>query len=183
VIFTETPIPGAFVIDTERREDERGFFARTFCEDELRERGLESSVAQCNISWNRVKGTLRGLHYQAAPHEETKIVRCTRGAIWDVVVDLRSESKTYLQWTSVELTDDNRRSLYIPRGLAHGFITRTDDAEVLYMMGTSYAEGTARGVAWNDPAFAIQWPIEPVVISGRDQSYPRWDAPARPAND
>jgi dTDP-4-dehydrorhamnose 3,5-epimerase len=183
MIFTETPIAGAFTIDVERRDDERGFFARTFCEDELRERGLDSHVAQCNISWNRYKGTLRGLHYQAAPHEEIKIVRCTRGAIWDVILDLRSESKTHLQWTAVDLTVDNRRALYIPRGLAHGFITRTDDAEVLYMMGSPYVEGTARGVAWNDPAFGIQWPLEPVVISDRDRSYPRWEERIPSAND
>ncbi len=174
VIFTETLIVGAFLIDLERREDERGFFARTFCENEFRANGLEPRIAQCNISWNRAAGTLRGLHYQAAPHEETKIVRCTSGGIWDVVVDLRPDSSTYGQWTGVELTSENRRALYIPRGLAHGFITRTDDAEVLYMMGETYVEGAARGIAWDDPAFAIQWPIAPAVISGRDRSYPPW---------
>ena len=174
MIFTETAIAGAFVIDLERREDDRGFFARSFCEDEFRAHGLEPRVAQCNVSWNRVRGTLRGLHYQAAPHEETKIVRCTRGAIWDVVVDLRRDSNTYRQWTGVDLTDENRRALYIPHGLAHGFITRTDDAEVLYMMGSSYMEGAARGALWNDAAFAIEWPVEPVVISERDRSYPQW---------
>jgi dTDP-4-dehydrorhamnose 3,5-epimerase len=174
VIFTETPIAGAFTIDVERHEDDRGFFARTFCEDELRALGLESRVAQCNVSWNRSRGTLRGLHYQAAPHEETKIVRCTRGAIWDVVVDLRAGSTTRLQWTAVELTAENRRSLYIAAGLAHGFITETDDTEVLYMMGTAYVAGAARGVAWDDPAFGIRWPLEPVVISDRDRGYARW---------
>jgi dTDP-4-dehydrorhamnose 3,5-epimerase len=176
VIFTETPIAGAFTIDVERHEDDRGFFARTFCEDELRALGLESRVAQCNVSWNRSRGTLRGLHYQAAPHEETKIVRCTRGAIWDVVVDLRAGSPTQLQWTAVELSAENRRSLYIAAGLAHGFLTETDDAEVLYMMGTAYVAGAARGVAWDDPAFGIRWPLEPVVISDRDRSYARWTA-------
>jgi dTDP-4-dehydrorhamnose 3,5-epimerase len=174
MIFTETAIAGAFVIDVQRREDDRGFFARTFCENELRARGLDTRVAQCNISWNRARGTLRGLHYQEAPHEETKIVRCTRGAIWDVIVDLRRDSKTYRQWTGVDLTAGNRRALYIPHGLAHGFITRVDDAEVLYMMGETYVEGAARGLAWNDPAFAISWPIEPAVISERDRGYPQW---------
>lgn len=174
MIFTETPIAGAFTIDVERHEDDRGFFARTFCEDELRALGLESRVAQCNVSWNRSRGTLRGLHYQAAPHQETKIVRCTRGAIWDVIVDLRAGSTTQVQWTAVELSAENRRSLYIAAGLAHGFITKTDDAEVLYMMGTAYVPGAARGVAWDDPAFGIRWPFEPVVISDRDRGYARW---------
>lgn len=174
MIFTETAIAGAFLIEVERREDERGFFARSFCENEFRAHGLEPRVAQCNISWNGAAGTLRGLHYQAAPHGETKIVRCTNGGIWDVILDLRPESATYRQWTGVDLTDENRRAIYIPHGVAHGFITRTDDAEVLYMMGEAYVEGAARGVVWNDPAFAIQWPVEPVVISERDRSYPRW---------
>jgi dTDP-4-dehydrorhamnose 3,5-epimerase len=174
VIFTETAIGGAFLIDVERREDERGFFARTFCEDSVEKQGLEGHIAQSSVSWNRVRGTLRGLHYQVAPHEETKVVRCTRGAIWDVVADLRSDSKTYRQWLGIELTDENRRALYVPRGVAHGFITLTDDAEVLYMMGEKYTADAARGVAWDDPAFAIRWPIEPVVISERDRNYPRW---------
>lgn len=174
MIFTETPIAGAFLIDLERHEDERGFFARTFCESEFRVHGLEPRIAQCNISWNRAAGTLRGLHYQTAPHEETKIVRSTSGSIWDVVVDLRPDSPTYRQWTGVDLTNENRRALYIPRGLAHGFITRSDDAEVLYMMGDIYVEAAARGIAWDDPAFAIQWPVAPVVISERDRSYPPW---------
>jgi len=174
MIFTAAAVAGAFLIDIDRKEDDRGFFARTFCENEFSALGMKGTIAQCNVSWNRVRGTLRGLHYQAAPHEETKIVRCTRGAIWDVMVDLRGDSATYSQWTGIELTADNRRASYLPRGVAHGFITLTDDAEVLYMMGTAYAEGAARGVPWDDPAFAIQWPIDPVVISDRDRSYPRW---------
>lgn len=177
MILTETPIAGAFILDIEPLEDERGFFARTFCEDELRARGLEAHVAQCNVSWNRVRGTLRGLHYQSAPHEETKIVRCTRGGIWDVIADLRTDSKTYRQWTAVELDHENRRALYVPRGVAHGFITTSDDTEVLYMMSSRYVETAARGVPWDDPAFSIQWPIAPVVISQRDRNYPRWAAP------
>lgn len=175
MIFTETPIAGAFVIDVEQREDERGFFARTFCEDEFGAHGLESRIAQCNLSGNRAKGTLRGLHYQSAPHEETKIVRCTRGAIWDVIVDLRRHSRTYLRWTAVDLTPDNRRALYVPHGLAHGFITLDDDTEVFYMIGTTYVADAACGAPWDDPAFAIAWPIAPVVISERDGSYARWD--------
>lgn len=174
MIFTETPIAGAFAIDVERREDERGFFARTFCEEELRGHGLNPKVVQCNLSWNRARGTLRGMHYQAAPHEETKIVSCTRGAAWDVIVDLRPQSQTYRRWTALELTADNRRSIYIPHGIAHGFITLTDDVEMHYMMGAAYVAEGARGVGWDDPAFAIAWPLEPAVISDRDRNYPRW---------
>ena len=173
MILTETPIAGAFILDIERLEDDRGFFARTFCGDELGARGLDTRVAQCNVSWNRVRGTLRGLHYQAAPHEETKIVRCTRGAIWDVIADLRSGSKTYRQWTAVELDHENRRALYVPCGVAHGFITTSDDTEVLYMMSSGYVEDAARGVPWDDPALAIHWPVAPTVISDRDRNYPR----------
>ncbi|HEX2123212.1 MAG TPA: dTDP-4-dehydrorhamnose 3,5-epimerase [Thermoanaerobaculia bacterium] len=174
MIFTETELAGAFVIDVEPLADERGFFARTFCEDELRARGLDAHIAQCNLSWNRARGTLRGLHYQAAPNEETKIVRCTRGAIWDVIVDLRPDSATHNRWFAVTLTADNRKMLYVPRGFAHGFITLADDTEVFYEMGTAYVAGAARGVPWNDPAFAIEWPIAPAVISERDRSYERW---------
>ena len=174
MILTETPLAGAFLLDIERAEDERGFFARTFCGDELRARGLEANVAQCSVSFNRARGTLRGLHYQDAPHEEVKIVRCTRGAIWDVVVDLRRDSGTYRRWTAIDLTADNRRALYIPRGMAHGFITRSDDAEVFYMMGNPYVEGAARGIRWDDPAFGIDWPIAPAVMSDRDRTYATW---------
>jgi dTDP-4-dehydrorhamnose 3,5-epimerase len=174
LIFSETSITGAIILDLERREDDRGFFARAFCEDEFRARGLNGRIAQCNLSWNRVKGTLRGLHYQAEPFEETKIVRCTRGAIWDVVIDLRPDSETYRRWAGVELTAENARALYVPTGLAHGFITIQDDTEVLYMMGSPYVAEAATGVAWDDPAFAIDWPAEPVLISDRDRMYPRW---------
>jgi len=176
LILTETLLAGAFVLDVERLEDERGFFARTFCGDELRAQGLESNVAQCSVSFNRARGTLRGLHYQDAPHEEVKIVRCTRGAIWDVVVDLRRHSDTYRRWTAIELTADNRRAFYIPRGMAHGFITLSDDSEVFYMMGNPYVAGAARGIRWDDPAFAIDWPIAPAVMSDRDRTYAPWEA-------
>ncbi len=174
MILTETSIAGAFLLDVERHEDERGFFARTYCQDELRAHGLACDVVQCSISFNHVRGTLRGLHYQDAPHEETKIVRCTRGAIWDVVVDLRRDSGTYRRWTAVELTAGNRRALYIPPGLAHGFITLSDDSEVFYMMGTTYVAEAARGVRWDDPAFGITWPMAPVMMSDRDRSYAEW---------
>jgi dTDP-4-dehydrorhamnose 3,5-epimerase len=174
LILTETPLAGAFLMDIERHEDERGFFARTFCGDELRTRGLEPDVAQCSVSYNVARGTLRGLHYQDPPHEEVKIVRCTRGAIWDVIVDLRRHSTTYRRWTGIDLTADNRRALYIPRGLAHGFITLCDDAEVFYMMGNPYVAGAARGIRWDDPAFAIDWPIAPAVMSDRDRTYAAW---------
>ena len=174
MIFTETAVAGAYVIDAERVEDERGFFTRVFCEDEFRAHGLDTAIVQCNVSWNRVRGTLRGMHYQSAPHEETKIVRCTRGAIWDVVADLRRESPTYRRWAAAELTARNHRQLYIPKGVAHGFITLEDDTEVFYEMGTRYAAGAGRGVPWDDPAFAIEWPVEPVVIGERDRAWPRW---------
>jgi dTDP-4-dehydrorhamnose 3,5-epimerase len=175
VIFTPGELDGAYLIDLQPHADERGFFARTFCEEEMRAHGLESHVAQCNVSWNEKRGTLRGLHYQAAPHEETKIVRCTRGAIWDVIVDLRTESRTYRTWMAVELNEDNRRMLYVPHGFAHGFITLSDGAEVFYWMGSPFVPGTARGVAWNDPQFGIAWPIEPVVMSEADRAHRRWE--------
>lgn len=175
MIFTPAEVEGAYVLDIEPRTDERGFFARTFCEEEMRAHGLEPHVAQCNVSFNEKRGTLRGLHYQAAPHEETKIVRCTRGAIWDAIVDLRPSSPTYRKWIAVELSEGNRRMLYVPRGFAHGFITLTDRAEVFYLMGSPFVPGTARGVAWNDPALGIRWPMEPVVMSEGDRNHPRWD--------
>ncbi|HEX6097453.1 MAG TPA: dTDP-4-dehydrorhamnose 3,5-epimerase [Thermoanaerobaculia bacterium] len=174
MIFTETAIPGAFVIDVERVEDERGFFARTWSEDELRDHGLDPTVVQCNLSYNARQATLRGLHYQRTPHEETKIVRCTAGAIHDVVVDLRRSSPAYRKWTAVELTAENRRMLYIPHGVAHGFITLTDASEVHYQMGARYVAEAAAGVRWDDPAFGIEWPLEPLVISERDRSFPLW---------
>jgi dTDP-4-dehydrorhamnose 3,5-epimerase len=170
--FHPTPLAGAFVVEPERIEDERGFFARSFCESEFRARGLNPAVAQCNLSWNRRKGTLRGLHFQATPHEEAKLVRCTRGAIWDVLVDLRDGSPTQLRWHAVELSADNRLGLYIPEGFAHGFQTLQDDSEVLYQMAESYHPDHARGVLWNDPRLAIAWPLADPILSERDRSYP-----------
>ena len=171
--FIETPLNGAWVVDLELLGDERGWFARTFDSDEFAARGLNADVAQCNASFNARRGTLRGLHYQAEPHGESKLVRCVRGMIFDVAADVRVGSPTFRRWHGVELSADNRLAFYIPPGLAHGFQTLTDDAEVLYQMGHPYVPESARGVRWDDPAFAIEWP-EPDgerVISARDRSY------------
>jgi len=172
LIFTETSLKGAYVIEPERREDDRGFFARTFCEKEFAEHGLETRVAQCNISFNRRKGTLRGMHYQAAPFEEAKLVRCTMGAIFDAIIDLRPASATFKKSFGVELTALNRRILYIPRDFAHGFQTLADDTEVFYQMAQIYSAEHARGVRWNDPAFGISWPPDERTINERDKNYP-----------
>jgi dTDP-4-dehydrorhamnose 3,5-epimerase len=170
--FEPTPLEGAYIIDLVRLEDERGFFARSFCQDEFRARGLRSTIAQCNVSWNRRRGTLRGLHFQAAPHEEAKVVRCTQGAIWDVIVDLRTSSPTRLHWHAVELDANNRRALYIPEGFAHGFQTLADNSEVLYQMSELYHLELARGVRWDDPRLSIRWPLPDPILSERDRSYP-----------
>ena len=170
--FAETPLAGAYILELERREDERGFFARSFCRREFAEHGLEPLVAQCNVSWNRMKGTLRGMHYQAPPVSEAKLVRCSRGAIHDVIVDLRRESPTYLHHFATELTADNRRQLYIPDHFAHGFLTLTDDAEVAYQMSEYFTPGAARGIRYDDPAVGIRWPHPVAVISGQDAAWP-----------
>ncbi len=178
MIFAPTKLAGAVVIDLERREDERGFFARSFCRREFEEHHLDPCVAQCNISFNVRRGSLRGMHWQAAPYGEAKLVRVTRGEIWDVVIDLRPESPSYAQWFGVELTAENRRALYVPDGFAHGFQTLVPDTEVFYQMSTPYAPDAQRGLRWNDPAFGITWPIEPPFMSERDATYPDF-APAR----
>ena len=170
--FHPVPLEGAFIVELDRIEDERGFFARSFCEEEFRERGLNPPIAQCNVSWNRRRGTLRGLHYQAKPYEETKLVRCTRGAVWDVAVDLREDSPTRLRWHAVELSADNRLGFYLPKGFAHGFQSLRDDSEVLYQMGESYRAELSRGIAWNDPRIGIAWPLVDPILSERDRSYP-----------
>ena len=175
MIFVETRLKGAFIIEPERIEDERGFFARTWCQHEFEARGLNARLAQCNISFNTMKGTLRGMHYQIAPHEETKLVRCTMGAIYDVIVDLRPASPTFKQWEAVELTAGNRRMLYIPGGFAHGFQTLGDETEVFYQMSEFYHPGSSRGARWNDPAFGIAWPLTISTISQRDRSYPLYE--------
>jgi dTDP-4-dehydrorhamnose 3,5-epimerase len=182
MIFKDTGIDGVLVIEPERHEDERGFFARTWDPDELAERGLNPELAQCSISFNRARGTLRGLHYQAAPHEEAKLVRCTSGAIFDVAVDLRPDSSTFRDWFGVELSAENRLALYVPEGCAHGFLTLADDSEVHYQISQAYVPDAGRGVRWDDPAFAIRWPGDVVVINDRDSSYPNFrPEPARQA--
>ncbi len=172
MIFEETKLKGAFVIELEKMKDERGFFARTWCQREFAAHKLNSQLVQCNVSFNAKKGTLRGMHYQTAPHEEAKLVRCTMGAIYDVVIDLRPDSSTFKQWLAVELTADNRRMLYIPEGFAHGFQTIEDNSEVFYQMSEFYAPECAGGVRWDDPAFSIQWPVDQQIISAKDQQYP-----------
>jgi dTDP-4-dehydrorhamnose 3,5-epimerase len=170
--FTETRLPGAFVIEPERREDDRGFFARVYCEREFREHGLMPHVAQANMSWNPRRGTLRGMHYQVEPFREAKLVRCTRGAIYDVIADLRPDSPTYLQWVGVELTAENARMLYVPEGFAHGFLTLEDATEVTYQVSEFYAPGSERGIRWDDPALGIEWPAGVRVVSDKDRSWP-----------
>jgi dTDP-4-dehydrorhamnose 3,5-epimerase len=172
VIFHETALPGAWVIEPERFEDERGFFARTFCREDFAARGLEPAVAQCNVSYNHRRGTLRGMHYQVPPGEEAKLVRCTRGAIFDAVVDLREGSPGLGRFAAVELTAENRLALYVPPGFAHGFQTLTDDCEVFYQMSVPYASELARGFAHDDPAVGIPWPLPVAVISERDRGLP-----------
>jgi dTDP-4-dehydrorhamnose 3,5-epimerase len=168
MIFTETKLKGAFVIDIELHEDERGFFARSWCEDEFKKHGLNQRLVQCNISFNKKRGTLRGMHYQVEPFAEAKLVRCTMGALYDVIIDLRPNSATFKQWISVELTAENHRALYIPENFAHGFQTLIDNTEVFYQMSELYHPECARAVRWDDPAFGIEWPSGPRVISRRD---------------
>jgi dTDP-4-dehydrorhamnose 3,5-epimerase len=170
--FKKTNLTGSFVIEPERLEDDRGFFARSWCQREARAYGLYPNWVQCNISFNRKKGTLRGMHYQKPPFEEAKLVRCTMGAIYDVIIDLRTESATFKQWEAVELSAENCRMLYIPEGFAHGFLTLNDNTEIFYQMSEFYAPSHAHGVRWNDPAFAIQWPADVRVISDHDRRFP-----------
>lgn len=175
MIFTETRLKGAYLIDIDRREDERGFFARTWCMEEFKQHGLNSRLAQCNISVNKKRGTLRGMHYQVAPFAEAKLVRCTKGAIYDVIIDLRPDSATFKEWFAVEINAENRRALYIPEGFAHGFQTLEDDSEVCYQMSEFYHPECARGVKWNDLAFGIEWVIPSPILSTRDRSYPNYE--------
>lgn len=174
--FTEMPLKGAWFIDIVRIEDERGFFARTWAPEELTSRGLDPALVQCNVAWNHRRGTIRGMHFQRAPMQETKIVRCTRGAMFDVIVDMRPESPTFCQWASVELTDENRRMLYIPFGFAHGYQTLVDGVETSYHVSAPYSAAHAAGVRWNDPRLGIRWPLEPTVISARDTAWPDFTA-------
>lgn len=172
MIFSETKLPGAFVIDLERHADARGFFARSFCRDEFAERGLVQGWAQSNVSYNAKRGTLRGMHWQSPPHGEVKLVRCTAGALFDVIVDLRPASPTLGDWIGVELSADSRRMLYVPEGFAHGFLTIADDTEVFYEMSAPHAPEAARGFRFDDPRVAIGWPEPARVISDRDADYP-----------
>lgn len=171
MIFTPLAIPGAYRIEPERREDSRGFFARTWCAEEFRQRGLNPNLVQCNVSFNRRAGTLRGMHYQAAPHAEAKLIRCTMGAAYDVLVDLRPEQPTYRQWVAVELSAESRRMVYIPEGCAHGFQTLCDDTELFYQMSAPYVPEAARGVRWNDPMLGITWPLPVGEIAPRDAQF------------
>lgn len=171
MIFTETSLRGVFLVDLEPHGDERGFFARAYCTQEFKVQGLHAGLEQCSVSFNDHKGTLRGLHHQGAPHEEHKLVRCTGGAVFDVIVDIRPQSSSYLRWFGTELSAQNHRALFIPPGYAHGFITLSEAAEVYYMISVPYAPQYALGFRWNDPAFGIQWPLTPSVISARDAAY------------
>lgn len=172
MIFKPADLRGAYVIEPERRDDFRGYFTRTFCEKEFASLGLETRIAQCSVSFSQRKGTLRGMHYQLSPFEEVKVVRCVRGAIFDVIIDLRRDSSTFKKHFAAELNERNGNALYIPAGFAHGFQTLTDNAEVFYQMSQYHSEGHARGVRWNDPAFAIFWPDDERTILERDKNYP-----------
>lgn len=172
MIFRETAIPGAHLVGIEAKEDERGLFARTWCAREFAEHGLDPRIAQCSVSFNAQAGTLRGMHYQLAPHAEAKLVRCTRGALFDVIVDLRADSPAYLRWVGYELSAENRLSLYVPEGCAHGFLTLLPATEVLYQMSVEYHPGSARAFRWNDPAVGIEWPGTPRIMSESDRNHP-----------
>jgi dTDP-4-dehydrorhamnose 3,5-epimerase len=171
MIFQEVKLKGAYIIEPERLEDERGFFARTFCQKEFKKHGLNPCIVQSSISFNKKNATLRGMHYQAAPYEEVKLVSCVRGSIYDVIVDLRPHSSTYLQWFAVELSGLNHKTLYIPQGFAHGFQTLESNSVVFYQMSEFYHPECARGIKWNDPTFKIKWPVPSPIISAKDNSY------------
>jgi len=172
VIFSKTPLQDARIIEPERIEDHRGFYARGLCQREFSDQGLVLNIVQSNISFTRKKGTLRGMHYQTEPHQEVKIVRCTRGAIFDVIIDMRPESSTFLKWFGVELTEENRKTLYIPGGFAQGFETLRDDTEVSYNVNEYYHPECEKGLRYNDPTFAVEWPFEPKIITDKDKSWP-----------
>ncbi|MBL4902223.1 MAG: dTDP-4-dehydrorhamnose 3,5-epimerase [Desulfocapsa sp.] len=176
MIFEKTKLNDAYIIRPERLEDDRGFFARAWCQKEFEKHGLVSNLAQCNISYNKSQGTLRGMHYQKKPHEETKLVRCTAGAIVDVIIDIRPESSTFSQWLTIELSAENRTMLYVPRGFAHGYVTLVDDVEVFYQVSEFYTPGVEGGIRWDDPFFQIAWPIrENLVVSEKDSSWPDYE--------
>jgi len=172
VIFNKTTLKDAYLLDLETRGDDRGFFARTFCADEFKAHGIETVFVQQNCSFSANKGTLRGMHRQRAPHDETKVVRCIKGAIMDIIVDLRPESPSYKKWEAFELTEENRRQLVVPRGFGHGFQTLQDECEVTYLVSNFYTPDAEDGVRFNDPAFGIEWPLEPTVMSDKDKTWP-----------
>jgi len=173
--FNRTPLEGAYLIDLQKIGDERGFFARAFCEKEFADHGLVTHFQQMNNSLAGARGTLRGMHYQLAPSAETKVVRCIRGSLFDVILDLRQDSPTYLQHFGAELTAEHRRMMYVPKGFAHGFVTLEDETEAFYFVDESYAPELERGIRWNDPRFGIEWPVEPTVISEKDSAHPDFD--------
>ncbi|HEY0077456.1 MAG TPA: dTDP-4-dehydrorhamnose 3,5-epimerase [Pyrinomonadaceae bacterium] len=176
MIFKETKLKGAYVVEPERFGDERGFFARSWSAREFAAEGLDARMVECNISFNKRRGTLRGMHFQAAPHAQAKVVRCTLGAVFDCIVDLRPDSETFKRWFALELSAENRLMLYVPEGFAHGFQTLEDDSEVFYQMSQYYAQESGRGVRWDDPAFRIEWPpTEERIIIARDREYPDFD--------
>lgn len=171
MIFTETNIRGVYIIESELLVDERGFFARSFCKEEFQKHGLETEIRQCNISYNKKKGTLRGMHYQVSPFEEAKIVSCTQGSIYDVIVDVRRDSPTYLSWQAEKLSPDSYRSIFVPKGCAHGFQTLEDNCTVYYQMGEYYHPECAKGIRWNDPSIGMVWPVNTMIISEKDKNY------------
>ncbi len=176
MIFTETKLKGAYTLELKKIADERGFFARSWCQNEMEAHGLTAKVVQTNVSFNPQKGTLRGMHYQVAPHEESKLVRCTRGAIFDVIIDLRPDSATYKAWFGTELTADNYKMLFVPEGFAHGYLTLQDKTEVTYQVSQFYNPEAERGICWNDATFNIDWPSEPTLISEKDKAHPEYRA-------
>jgi len=172
MIFCKLSLKDAHIVEIEKLSDNRGFFARSWCQKEFDRHGLISTVVQANISWNKKRGTLRGMHYQIPPYEEVKLVRCSRGSIYDVIIDLRKDSPSYMQWLGVELTADDYKLLYVPGGFAHGFQTLKDDTEVVYQVSQFYTPGAEAGLRWDDPAFNIKWPLEVQVISDKDRDWP-----------
>ena len=174
MIVSETKLKGAFIVELEKREDVRGFFSLSWSQKEFESLGLNSRLVECNISFNRIKGTLRGRHFQVAPYAQAKLVRCTSGSVYDVIIDLRGDSPTFKQWSAVNLTAENHRALYVPEGFAHGFQTLEDRTEILYQMSEIYAPECSRGIRWNDPQFNVEWPAAERIIIDRDNSFEDW---------
>lgn len=176
MIFHKTNLKDAYIIELNKLKDERGFFARQYCQNEFRDHGIQISIVQANVSYNKLKGTLRGMHFQTEPHGEAKLVRCTKGGIYDAIIDVRSDSPTFKKWIGVELTEHNHKMLYVPEGFAHGFITLQDDTEVTYQVSEFYTPGAEEGIRWDDPTFNIDWPVEVNVISEKDLNWPDFNS-------